>query len=73
MHNSFIFRHFSKIFTVMFCVAFLSILAYWGFIAYVGVQVVQGAQSSGGIKPMIEKAWCGAPGCLDGNLEKKSN
>jgi hypothetical protein len=32
----------------------------WGFVAY----KVYNVDWSGGIRPVIEKAWCGQPGCI---------
>ena len=46
---------------------FLLIVGYFivmGVIAYKAVDAVQAEDWSGGIKPVIEKLWCGKPGCL---------
>lgn len=46
---------------------FLLIVCYFiamGVIAYKAVDAVQSEDWSGGIKPVIEKLWCGKPGCL---------
>ncbi len=47
---------------------FLAIIAYWIFVAVLVVKVADKAGEqdfSNGIKPVIEKMWCGKPGCLD--------
>lgn len=52
-------------------IVFVIILLYWVAMAALGVFVVNKASqvdTSGGIKPIIEKVWCGHEGCLD---EKK--
>ncbi len=36
-----------------------------GVIAYKAVDAVQAEDWNGGIKPVIEKLWCGKSGCLD--------
>ena len=46
---------------------FFLIVAYviaMGVVAYKAVDAVKGEDWSGGIKPVIEKLWCGKPGCL---------
>lgn len=46
---------------------FLLIVCYFiviGVIAYKAAGAVQDEDWSGGIKPVIEKLWCGKPGCL---------
>ena len=47
---------------------FILIICVWGFnmfVMYKAVSSVQSQDYSKGIKPVIEKIWCGESGCLD--------
>jgi len=49
-------------------IGFLMIIAWWGFmgfVAYKATDVATKTDFSDGIKPVLEKIWCGEPGCLD--------
>lgn len=48
-------------------VFFLAIcwIGFLGLVVYKSASAVQSADWSQGIKPVIEKAWCGKPGCMD--------
>lgn len=48
----------------VFVLIVLSFIAI-GVIAYKAVDSVQDEDWSSGIKPVIERLWCGKPGCLD--------
>jgi len=50
---------------IVFC--FIMVLAWWGFIGFLGYKTVSvvGSDEFHGVKPIIEKAWCGKEGCLD--------
>lgn len=57
-----------KIVPIFIGIVFVFILVYWcvfGYISYKALQVAQNQDYSGGVKPVIEKVWCGQPGCLD--------
>ena len=46
---------------------FVLLLCYYaavGFVAYKAVKVAGEQDWSGGVKPVIERVWCGEPGCL---------
>lgn len=46
---------------------FTLIVLYWAVLGYVVVKTATVASEqdySGGVKPVIEKLWCGEPGCL---------
>ena len=58
---------FSKIVVGFIVFTFIVILAWWGFIGFLGYKTVSvvGSDEFHGVKPIIEKAWCGKEGCLD--------
>lgn len=61
------FRRSRRIFWIFFSVVSAMILCYFLAIGFVAVKAVSAANSadwSGGLKPVIEKLWCGKPGCL---------
>jgi hypothetical protein len=46
---------------------FLLIICYFvviGVIAYKGIDTAMSEDWSNGIKPVVEKLWCGKPGCM---------
>jgi hypothetical protein len=57
-----------KIVSTFIAFVFVLMLLYWvaiGVIAYKAVGAIGEQDFSGGIRPVIEKLWCGKPGCLD--------
>jgi hypothetical protein len=60
MHNSWFFRHFNKIFTTVFIVVMLFILAQFAIVIWAGVQVVDRVESGSGLRGAVEEIWCGA-------------
>lgn len=42
----------------------ISVWIFYGFLAYKAVSVAQAQDYDKGIKPVIERVWCGEPGCL---------
>jgi hypothetical protein len=45
-------------------IVFIVILGWWCFVGYLAVKVSNDVDFSHGIKPAIEKIWCGSPGCM---------
>jgi hypothetical protein len=50
---------FAVVIVVMVCY-----FAFLGFAAYKAVTLAEAQDWSGGLKPVIERLWCGSPGCL---------
>jgi hypothetical protein len=49
-------------------VVFLLIFAWFvafGVLAYKAISTASETDWSGGLKPVLERVWCGKPGCLD--------
>ena len=60
-----------KVVPIFIGFVFVMIIGYFifiGFIAYKAIDTVGDQDYSNGLKPVIEKVWCGKPGCSD---EKK--
>jgi hypothetical protein len=56
-----------KLFKVIFAVALTTILLVWcvvGFSMYKAASLANAQDWSHGVKPVIEKIWCGSPGCM---------
>lgn len=51
-------------FIVVVFVLILCILGFYGWLAYKGISAIGEMDASGGVKPIIERMWCGSPGCL---------
>ena len=45
--------------------SFLLLLVWYGILAFMSVSFFKSVDMSKGIKPVIEKAWCGQEGCMD--------
>lgn len=68
-------RDFNRNFRVMqrvvwgfIALVFILIMCYFiavGVLAYKAVTLAGDADWSGGVKPVVERIWCGKPGCLD--------
>ena len=61
------FRRTNRVFWILFSVVSAMILCSFlafGFVAFKAVGAANSADWSGGLKPVIEKMWCGKPGCL---------
>ena len=61
------FRLHQRVFWIFFSVVSVLILCLFlavGFASVKAVGAVNEADWSGGLKPVIEKIWCGKPGCL---------
>ncbi len=61
------FNRMQTVVTVFIGLVFTLIVCWFIFIAVMAVKVASAAESqdwSGGVKPVIEKMWCGKPGCL---------
>jgi regulatory protein YycH of two-component signal transduction system YycFG len=54
-------------FVTIFVVVIFSMVVTWfvfvGFVAYKAIHIANTADMSGGIKPQLEKLWCGKPDC----------
>jgi threonine/homoserine/homoserine lactone efflux protein len=61
------FNRMQKIIKWFIGTVFVLILASWvgyGYLAYTAAKAVSEQDTSHGIKPILEKIWCGEPGCL---------
>jgi len=58
------FNSMQRFIKIFFGVVLTLILVYFVFIGVVATKVIS-QDWSGGIKPVIEKFWCGDKGCLD--------
>jgi hypothetical protein len=50
--------------SILIGATFVAILCFWFVVAYLSASFAEGQDWSGGIRPVIEKIWCGKPGCL---------
>jgi hypothetical protein len=46
-------------------ITFVLLICSWILLLFVGGQIVKDVDFSKGIKPVVEKVWCGESGCLD--------
>ena len=63
------FRRSSRIFWFAVHVVLALIVCYFiavGVLAYTAISMAGGQDFSAGIRPVIERIWCGKPGCLGG-------
>ena len=56
--------NFTTIFFIVIVAVFLVWLAFWGTVIYKTTSFALTEDWSGGLKPVIEKVWCGEKGCL---------
>lgn len=57
----------SKVIWIFIGIVFVLLLAYWitmGVLGYLALDTLLGEDFSSGLKPVLEKLWCGSPGCL---------
>jgi hypothetical protein len=66
------FNRMHKFVSIFIGVVFFIIIGAWivfGVISYKAIAAASEQDWSGGVKPVIEKLWCGTPGCIDGKVD----